>query len=248
VAGVAGKGSFSVDDLRVASNSSASNGYMTLSALTGTGPIVTAPITLSGMHFDFTFRHLEMESLEALTAAMRRANQDAAAAPAVRAANMLAVFKTQGLQLLVHQPEIDVDRVSIATSAGEALLTGVLRLQGVGPADIADGADPKAVLRKIEADFDVSIDDALLASLPGGGNMKDKLQAFAQLGMVTQDGGKLRSKISIRRGELTFNGKPFQLGGPPPGGTPQGGPQAGTSNSGGNQPANAGLGAGHPMT
>ncbi len=248
VAGVAGKGSFSMDGLRVASNSSASDGYMTASALTGTGQIVTAPITLSGVHFDFTLRHLEMESLESFTAAIRRSNQDAAAPPAVRAANMLAVFKTQGLQVLIHQPEIDVDRVSFATSAGEALLTGVVRLRDVGPADIADGADPKAVLRKIEADFDFSIDDAMLASLPGGGAVKDKLQAFAQSGMVKQDAGKSRTKISIRQGELTFNGKPFPLGGPPPGGAPRGGPPSGTSNTGGNQPANAGLGAGLPRT
>lgn len=248
VAGVAGNGSFSMDGMRVASNSSASDDYMTMSALTGAGPIAMAAITLSGVHFDFTFRHLEMESLESLTAAIRRANQDAAVSPAVRAANMLAVFKTQGMQLLVHQPEIGVDRVSAATSAGEALLTGVVRLRDVGPADIADGADPKALLRKIEAEFDLSIDDALLASLPGGGAMESKLQAFAQLGMVTRANGKSRSKISIRQGGLTFNGKPFQLGGPSPGGTPQGGPQPGSSNSGGIQPANARLGAGHATT
>ncbi len=72
LAGPGGATNVTVNDISSASHSSADQGYLTVTVNTSTGAIVTAPLTLSGVHFDFTFRHLEMESLERMEAAVQR--------------------------------------------------------------------------------------------------------------------------------------------------------------------------------
>ena len=82
---------------------------------------MTAPLTLTGMHFDFTFRHLDAESLEQLVSASQTPDPTSVASPAERVAKMTAALKVPATSLLAHQPEIILDRISLATAAGSAL-------------------------------------------------------------------------------------------------------------------------------
>jgi uncharacterized protein YdgA (DUF945 family) len=209
-----GTASFSMSGAHSESHSSASQGYMTLSTKNGTGAIVMAPVTLSGVHFDFTFRHLDMESLERLSAALRDTNAGAASAPADRSGKIFAVLKQQGAALLLHQPQIAIDRVSIANADGEALLTGSVQLSDVAPTDFAAGADPAAVMQKLDVDLDLTFDDAMLKNLPGTGETAvARIQVLADQGLVTRENGKVHTKILFHHGRTTFNGKTFR----PPG-------------------------------
>jgi uncharacterized protein YdgA (DUF945 family) len=211
-----GAGTVTVDDLRSAASSRADNGYMTMSVKTGTGTIATGPLTLTGVHFDFTFRHLEIESLERLTAAIQQANGNQALAPAARTAQMLSVLRQQGASLLAQQPELAVDQISFANAKGEAVLKGVVRLQDVTSADFAEGADVKAFMAKLDLDLDLTLDEALLQSLPGGTNGDKQLLSLSDQGLLTHDNGKFHTAIVFRHGQMTFNGKPFQPGVAPP--------------------------------
>lgn len=210
--GAAGAASVTVDDVRSVGSSSADGGFMTLSAKTGTGAITTAPLTLTGTHFDFTVRHLEIETLEGLTAGLQQANAKPGLAPAARTAEVLSVLKQHGASLLAQQPEIAIDRISFANAKGEALLKGLVRLRNVTAADFADGADAKALLAKLDMDLDLTFDDALLQSLPGGANGEKQLQSLADRALLTHDNGKFHTAILFRHGQMTFNGKPFQPG------------------------------------
>jgi uncharacterized protein YdgA (DUF945 family) len=210
-------GSVTLSDIHAATVSSASGGYMTVVSKTSTGPLTTAPLTLANMHFDFSFRHLDMESLEAVTVAMRDLHQDPALAPQERTMKMIEAIKTPGIAFLSHQPEFAIDRISIATAQGEAQLSGVVRLHDVLPADFAEGADPKAVIQKADADLDCGLDDAFLQSLPGAGaQFTAQLQALADQGLLTHENGKFHTKIAFHQGTATFNGKPFPEAKPPP--------------------------------
>jgi uncharacterized protein YdgA (DUF945 family) len=211
-----GAGSVSISDTHSESQGTASQGFMTLTSKTGIGAIVTAPITLSAVHFDFTFRHLDMESLERLTAAMRETNADAASTPVERSGKMLAVFKQQGVALLLHQPEIAIDRVSVATADGQALLTGWVRLSDVASNDFAAGADPAAVMQKLDVELDLTFDDAMLKNFPGAGENADaRVQILADQGLLTRENGKVSTKILFHHGQTTFNGKLFRPPAPP---------------------------------
>ena len=205
-----GAASFSMSDVHSESQGTADNGFMTLSSKTGIGAMA-APVALSAVHFDIAFRHLEMESMERLTAAMREANVDPASAPAERSAKMLAVFKQQGVPLLLHQPEIAIDRVSVATADGQALLTGWVRLSGVAAADFAAGADPAAVIQKLDVELDLTFDEAMLKNVPGAGaDAGARVQMLADQGLLTRQTAKSARKILFHRGQTTFNGKLFR--------------------------------------
>ncbi|HXC08407.1 MAG TPA: YdgA family protein [Steroidobacteraceae bacterium] len=214
--GAAGAGTVTVDTVRALGSSRVDEGFMTVSAKTSIGAITSAPVTLTGAHFDIAFRHLELESLEALTSEMQQVNGRVGLAPAARSAELLSVLKQQGAPLLARQPELAIDRISFANAKGEAVLKGLVRLAGVTSADFADGADARVFLAKLDMDLDLTLDDALLQSLPGGPNSAKQLQSLADQGLFTHDNGKFHTAILFRHGQMTFNGKPFQPGIAPP--------------------------------
>jgi uncharacterized protein YdgA (DUF945 family) len=207
------KGAFSAADLLFGATLSSDAGFMSIALKYDTGAIAAATVNLSSVHFDFTLRHLDMVALDALNTAISASNQDTTVSPADRAAKNLQILQEQGTALLLKQPELAIDRVSIATSGGEALINGVLRLHDFAASDLAPGADPKLLLAKVESNLDFSCDEGLLTSLPNGANFDAQLKAFAQQGLVTLEAGKFHSKIQFRDGQPTFNGK--SLGGGP---------------------------------
>jgi uncharacterized protein YdgA (DUF945 family) len=212
---VGSPGAFAANDLALQSKSGIASGFMTASLKYGSGTISTAPLTITGAHFDFAFRHLEVESLEALTKAMRAANQESSLAPTERASKMMASLKSPAIALLAQQPEIAIDRVSATTAGGSLLLTGTVKTHGVVAADFVDEASAKSLAQKVDADMDLTLDDGFLTSLPGGADSVAKLQAFVTQGLLTHEGGKFHTAIGFHQGQATFNGKPF--GAPQPG-------------------------------
>ena len=209
-----GAAPLSIDDLRFTSLVSADHGFLTLSMKMSSGSVAKMPVALTGAHFDVTFRHLEMESLEQLVSASRELNQDSTLTPAARTEKMLSLLRQQSARLLAQQPQIAFDQVSIANAGGTAVLKGLLQLPGVTSDDFADDASPKGMIQKLDADLDLTVDEALLKSLPGGADGAMQLQRLASQGLATQENGRFHTKILFRRGQLTFNGKPFRPGGP----------------------------------
>ena len=133
--------------------------------------------------------------------------QNASVAPAVRAQRMMAVLKQPLEALLLDQPEMDIDRVSLATAQGQALVTGMIRLVGVSAADFDL---PANLLRKLDARLDLAIDETFLPSLPGAGaNAVTQLQPMIDQGYIARSNGAMRTQILFRGGQCTFNGKPF---------------------------------------
>jgi uncharacterized protein YdgA (DUF945 family) len=217
---------FTVNDLLFANQNHAQDHFMNMSYQLGGGAIVTQPLTLSSEHVDLTWKHLGLESLESLLAAMRAASQEqnASVAPAARAQVMMATLKQPLEALLLEQPEMDIDRVSMATAQGQGMATGVIRLVGVSAADFDV---PARLLQKLDARFDLAIDEAFLSSLPGtGANALTQLQPMIDQGYISRSNGALRTQILFRRGQSTFNGKPFNPAAArpavsaPPGGPP----------------------------
>jgi uncharacterized protein YdgA (DUF945 family) len=209
VAGTDTAQQFTVNDLLFASQNHAQDRFMNMSYQLGSGAIVTQPLTLSSAHVDLTWKHLGLESLESLSAAVRAAGQEqnASVAPAARAQNMMAALKQPVEALLLEQPEMDIDRVSMANAQGQGLVTGVIRLVDVSAADF----DPPAkLLNKLDVRLDLAIDEAFLSNLPGDrANTLKQLQPMIDQGYITRSNGALRTQILFRGGQSTFNGKAF---------------------------------------
>jgi uncharacterized protein YdgA (DUF945 family) len=207
-------GNVGISDLGVSTQSSSSDGYMNIVSNSSTGAVVTAPLTLTNMHFDLTLRHLEMRSLEALGEAMRAMNQGSVLTPQQRTEKMIEAIKEPGVSLLSHQPELTIDRVSVATARGEARVDGIVRLPGVIPADFAQGADPKSLIQKFDVDLDVAIEDGFLQSLPAAAQFAAQLQALSDQGLFSHEKGGFQTKLAFHLGAATFNGKPFPRAAP----------------------------------
>jgi uncharacterized protein YdgA (DUF945 family) len=212
------------NDLLFVNQNHAQDGFMSMGYQMGAGAIVTQPLTLSSAHIDVTWKHLGLESLESLIAAMRTAGQqqNASVAPAVRAQSMMAALKQPLQALLLEQPEMDIDRLSAANAQGQGMVTGVIRLVGAGAGDFDK---PALLLSKLDVRLDLAIDEAFLSSLPGAGaNALTQLQPMIDQGYITSSNGALRTQILFRAGQTTFNGKPFNPAAvrpsvpPPPGG------------------------------
>ena len=200
---------FTVNDLLLASQNHAQDRFMNMSYQLGSGAMVTQPLTLSSAHVDLTWKHLGLESLESLSVAMRAAGQqqNASVAPAMRAQATMAALKQPLESLLLEQPEMDIDRVSMVSAQGQGLVTGVIRLVGVSATDFEP---PAKLLSKLDAHLDLAIDEAFLSSLPGAGaNAVKQLQPMIDQGYITRSNGAMRTQILFREGQVTFNGKPF---------------------------------------
>ena len=65
-----------LSDLRGSYQSAANNGYMNMVEKISVGAITASTLNFSGAHFDFSLNHLEMDSLEQLSAAIQKVNQD----------------------------------------------------------------------------------------------------------------------------------------------------------------------------
>lgn len=209
-----------LSDLRSSYQSAVSNGYMNMIDKLSVGAITAVTLKFSGAHFDFSLNHLEVNSLEQLSAAFQKVNQDLSLPPAQRGQNLLAAIKEPGIVFLAHSPQLSLDRFSIASGGGEARLSGTVTLNGVAESDFQVGADPKAIIQKLQADLDMSIDDAFLSSLPSGARVTAQLQSFADQGLASHANGKFHTKIAFHQGMTTFDGKglpqpPAPATGPP---------------------------------
>lgn len=201
-------------DLRAGYSSAVNDGYMNIIVKNSIGSMSVASLNLNGAHIDFSLHHLQLDSLEQLNAAMQKVNQDLSQPPAQRSAALLAAIKRPGIDFLSHNPAFNLDRVSIASGGGEALLSGRVTLDGMVESDFAASADSKAVIRKLEADLDMSIDDTFLHGLPNGAKVTAQLQSFVDQGLATHAGGKFHTKMVFHEGVTTFDGK--SLPQPPP--------------------------------
>ena len=209
-----------LSNLRASQQSAMNNGYMNIVQKNSVGTILASSLKFNGAHFDFSLNHLEVNSLEQLSAAVQKVNQDVSLPPAQRGQNLLAAIKEPGSVFLAHSPQFSLDRFSIASGDGEARLSGTVTLNGVAESDFQVGTDPKAIIQKLQADLDMSIDDAFLSSLPSGAGVTAQLQSFADQGLASHANGKFHTKIAFHQGMTTFDGKSLPRPAAPPAAPP----------------------------
>jgi uncharacterized protein YdgA (DUF945 family) len=207
-----GPGVFTAADVRVNSHAEIADGFMQAAGKYNLGAVQAGPVALTSTKMDITFRHLDADSLERLSAQLREVNRDVTIAPQDRSATILGALKAPMMSLLEKQPEIGIDQIVIATAAGTTAISGSIKFKQLVAGDFDGDAGAKALIKKVDVDLDVSIDDAFLNSLPGGQSSTARLQPFVSQGLATHDNGKFHTIVGFHDGQTTFNGKTF---GPP---------------------------------
>ena len=175
-------------------------------------------------HYDFSLKHLHARTTAKLYRAMMKMYSDPVALADPTKA--FAPLAEPGLELLKHNPEFRIDRLSFKTPQGEAAGSASAKLKDAKPEDLAN---PMMLLAKLEASADIALPESLLANMSGGAMhaasegeapdpetvaahkemLEQQLAGFAEQGYITRAGGLVKSKIEFRDGQLTVNGKPF---------------------------------------
>ncbi len=162
-------------------------------------------VQLQEVHFDYTLRHLHIDTLQKLMAGVRAAQARVYAGSATSADALAQPLKEQGIELIKHDPGISIDRVGIVTPQGNALIKGTIKAEGITDADLAAGtAGATELLQKLICDFNIEIAQALVDKIPNGATMT---RAGIDNGYLKRDGDKLVSHIEWRHGALLVNGK-----------------------------------------
>ncbi|HMV52561.1 MAG TPA: YdgA family protein [Rhodocyclaceae bacterium] len=179
-------------------------------------------------NFDFSIRHLHARTVARFYREMMKLYSDPAVFTAAGdPARALAPLAEPGKELLKHNhnPEFRIDRFRFKSDMGEAAVSASVKLQDAKPEEFSN---PLMLLGKLEAAADIQLPEALLGTLaasrmPGGTEAADdpetaamqaqmleqQLAGLAGQGLVTREGGQVKSKIEFRGGQLTVNGKPF---------------------------------------
>ncbi|MEJ0098521.1 MAG: DUF945 family protein [Pseudomonadota bacterium] len=180
-------------------------------------------VQLKEVHFDYTLRHLHIDSLQKVMAAIRAVQARAYAGSAnPRPDELLQAMKDPGLELIKHDPEVTIDRFGIVTAQGAGILKGTIKAEGITDADLSAGRSD--LMQKLHCDFNLEIAQALVDKIPNGNTMAG---LGIDNGFLKRDGDKLVSHIEWRRGALLVNGKAPQMpqGLPLPGISPPAAPK-----------------------
>lgn len=207
-----------IEGIRYVVESSVDDGFMDVVAKTGTGKVTHPALTemqfeIDEVHYDFALRRLHVETIDKLMLGIKAAYSKPVSTVGDVEAVVIAPMKEHAFALLKHDPEFVIDRISVVTPQGEAVIKGVLRLKGLSEADFAEGSVPW--LRKVEADFSIECAQKLIDKLPHGAAATGEM---VEQGFAKREGDKLVSHIEYQQGEFKVNGVPQGIpgfGGPP---------------------------------
>jgi uncharacterized protein YdgA (DUF945 family) len=209
-----------IEDVHYVVDTSHKDGFIDMSARFGSGKVSNPAfeqqqLEVKEIHYDFTVRHLHVETLDKLMTALKASYAQPVATAADVDAAILTPLQEHGMALLKHDPELAIDRIGIVTADGDGVIKGVLRLEGVTEADfpLAMGG----LVNKLVADINIAVAQKLLEKLPNGATGAG--MAVDQ-GFAKREADQLVSRIEFSKGELRVNGKPLPipgLGGPPAG-------------------------------
>jgi uncharacterized protein YdgA (DUF945 family) len=207
------------DKIHYVADTEVKDGFLDMALRFGSGKIVNPELSaielqLNEIHYDFTMRHLHIETLAKLIGAFKELYKTPLADPKQVETLFVEPFKEHGVALLTHDPELVLDRIGIVTPEGEGVIKGVLRLKGATAEDFT-AAGPMGLIAKLDAEITIEVAQKLLEKLPNGATGAG---LAVDQGFASREEDKLVSRITFKAGELKINGKvqPIPgLGGPP---------------------------------
>jgi uncharacterized protein YdgA (DUF945 family) len=213
--------------LAIDTKSQATGEYVNTDFTLSGGALQTRKFNATRLSYEVHLDHIHGPSAAQLTTAVRAAQAEAAnSSPPVEAGpKILEAFKTSGMDILLHDPVLDVEHTGFTTPDGEFVLSIKAALPGITREDVS--VNPQllaaAVLKFLQATVDVRIDtallDMLLDSSGKGDTITAQLQRLQRQGYLKLDGKALTTHLTYRSGQLKVNDLPFP---PMPTATPEG--------------------------
>lgn len=204
--------------LSVRGSSSSSGDYVDTGFDVTTDQVAGSAFSLSRLEYAFRFEHLQATALASFTQALRDAQASGApGSPALAAAAVRDAFDRYGIELLLHDPVIEIPRVGFSMPEGEFRLQAKLAAHGLRREDLSGPAMVPALLTHVDGTADLRVDAALLTRLSNGARgpaLSAQLDALQRQGYLKQEGAAWTAHLAYRGGKLTINDLPYPPAGP----------------------------------
>lgn len=173
-----------------------------------------AAVQLTNLVYSESFEHIHGPSLLAFANALRAAQRQAGGNQAQLQTAMLAAFRQHGVELVLHDPVINIRQVSFTMPDGSFLLSARISEPGLGAADLQQWPAGIVALRShAQVAADLRVDNGLLQRFlaMGGSNPRiaAQLTLFEQQGYLTAGATAVTTHLELSGGMITLNGHPF---------------------------------------
>jgi uncharacterized protein YdgA (DUF945 family) len=207
--------------LSVRGTSKADSDYVDIGADAAADALKTEKLSFSRLVYGLHLSHLDGNSLASLTQAVRQARASSASgAAAPHAAALGDAFNRYGVELLVHDPVLEISQLGFAMPEGEFHLSAKVIARGITREDLSGPGGFMAVLPHLDAMLDARMDRALLEKLIATSSQAEQHSAqisrLEQQGLLKREGGAWSLRLGYHAGKLTVNGQPYPPAPAPP--------------------------------
>jgi uncharacterized protein YdgA (DUF945 family) len=206
-----------LQSLAIDTKSQVTGEYLNTDLTLSGGALQTQKFSATRVSYEVHLDHIHGPSAAKLTTAVRAAQAEAAnSSPPVDAGpKILEAFKTSGIDILLHDPVLDVEHTGFTTPDGEFVLSIKAALPGITREDVS--VNPQllaaAMLKFLQASVDGRIDTALLDKLLDSSGKGDtvtaQLQGLQRQGYIKLEGNALTTHLTYQSGRLKVNDLPF---------------------------------------
>lgn len=181
--------------------------YIDLLSRIGIEQVDVAGDNYGPVHYDVSLKHLHARSTASIYAAFMKMAAQPQAEDMVE--QLKADMSGPVMELMHHNPEFSLDRISFMTPQGESRLSASVRLDG---AQQEDFANPLMLLAKLDAKAEARLPEALVmmaAILDESATLVQGMAALEKEGYIRSEGDMLSIDARFAQGQLSLNGKPF---------------------------------------
>lgn len=212
----AGNKGLRLQDLVLESSTRSEHDLIESKLLFGVGNVTMNDQAIGSFHYDYSLRNLHGPSINQLLLEIARADQykkDPA-----KLDELQQHWKQYGIEILKHDPQIVLDRLSLSGKNGEFKASGKLGFVGVLAEDFEL---PAQLLTKLESSGQISLSDGLIddfidasQSDPEARNMMrsmvySQIDTWETQGFLQREGKTYQSQLSWKTGQFLVNGKSF---------------------------------------
>jgi uncharacterized protein YdgA (DUF945 family)/cytochrome c551/c552 len=165
-------------------------------------------------HLDSSLQHLHTRTVANLYRAYLE-NVKKSASHTVNVAEIASTFSSLSQELIKHNAEFRLNRVSFTRPQGEAMLSATIKFRDTTSSDFAN---KEALLAKLYTSIDVKIPEDLLPPLlqsrfAGIEQAQERVKAgvasLVTQGYITQESGIIKTRLEIHDGQQWLNGKQY---------------------------------------
>ena len=204
---------FSLQRMSLTSTSKADGEFFDYRIDVGTDAAKVAAVQLTNFILSESCEHIHGPSLSSFADALRAAQRQAAGNQAQLQAAMLDAFRQHGVDLLLHDPVLNIRQLSFTMPEGSLLFSARISAPGLGRADLQWPAAMMALRSHAQITADLRVDNGLLQKFltmnTSNPRIAAQLSSLEQQGYLTAGATAVTTHLEFSGGSMTLNGHAF---------------------------------------